>query len=98
MDLERASGMQGVGPNDAGPRMRFGKLLGRYWPEILLFLAVALPWLSLGALGLLWLWEGGHVWIWAIAAGVLGLLAWPLSRSVQHRANEEARLALGDLA
>jgi uncharacterized protein len=78
--------------------MSFGKPLRRYWPEMLLSLAVALPWLSLLALGVLWLWQGGHVWVWAIGAAVLGLLAWPLSRSVQRRANEEARLALGDLA
>jgi uncharacterized protein len=78
--------------------MKFGEPLRRYWPEVLLFLAVALPWLSLLALGTVWLWQGGHVWVWAIAAAVLGLLAWPLSRSVRRRANEEARLALGDLA
>jgi uncharacterized protein len=78
--------------------MRFGRWLRRYWPETLLFMAVALPWLSLFALGLVWLWQGGHVWVWAMAAAVLGLLAWPLSISVQRRANAEARLALGDLA
>jgi len=78
--------------------MRFGKLLRRYWPEIVLFLATALPWLSLLALGTVWLWQNGHTWIWAIAAGALGLLTWPLSRFVRNRANEEARLALGDLA
>jgi hypothetical protein len=37
-------------------------------------MAVALPWLSLFALGIIWLWQGGHVWVWAIAAAVLGLL------------------------
>jgi hypothetical protein len=79
------------------PAMRFGKLLRRYWPEIILFLAAALPWLSLLALGTVWLWQSGHVWIWAIAAGFLGLLSWPLSRFVRDRANDEARLALGDL-
>ena len=79
--------------------MTFGEPLRRYWwPEILLFVAVALPWLSLLVLGVVWLWQGGHVWAWAIAAAVLGLLAWPLSRSIRRRANEEARLALGDLA
>ncbi len=77
--------------------MRFGKPLRRYWPEVTLFVAVALPWLSLLVLGAVWLWQGGHVWVWAIAAAVLGLLAWPLSRLVHRRANEEARLALGDL-
>jgi uncharacterized protein len=60
--------------------MRFGRWLRRYWPETLLFMAVALPWLSLFALGLLWLWQGGRVWVWAMAAAALGLLAW-VSRS-----------------
>ena len=78
--------------------MKFGEPLRRYWPEMLLFLAVALPWLSLLALGSVWLWQGGHVWAWSIATAVLGLLAWPLSRSVQRRAKSEARLALADLA
>ena len=78
--------------------MRFGKTLRRYWPEMLLLLAVALPWLSLLALGIVWLWQGGYVWAWAIAAAVLGLLAWPLSTLVRRRANAEARLALGDIA
>ena len=78
--------------------MRFGKLVRHYWAEIILFLAAALPWLSLLALGTVWLWQSGNVWIWAIGAGVLGLLTWPLSRFVRNRANEVARLALGDLA
>jgi uncharacterized protein len=78
--------------------MRFGKLLRRYWPEIVLLLAATLPWLSLLALGAVWLWESGHTWIWATAAGALALLTWPLSRFVRNRANEEARLALADLA
>src|SRR5215470_10272242 len=78
--------------------MRLGKSLRRYWPELLLSLAVAMPWLSLAALGAVWLWQSGHVRVFAIAAGVLGLLTWPLSRFVRRRANEEARLALGDLA
>src|SRR5215471_18660765 len=70
----------------------------RYWPEILLFFTVVLPWLSLIALGSIWLWQSGKVWAWSIAAALLGLLAWPLSRFVRRRANEEAHLALGDLA
>ena len=78
--------------------MRLGKTLRRYWPETLLVLAVALPWLSLLALGMVWLWQGGHVWAWAIAAAGLGLLAWPLARLVRRRADAEARLALGDMA
>lgn len=77
--------------------MKFGEPLRRHWPEMLLFLTVALPWLSLLVLGAVWLWQGGHVWVWAIAAALLSLLAWPLFRSVQRRrANEETRLALGD--
>jgi uncharacterized protein len=78
--------------------MRLGKTLRAYWPEMLLVLAVGLPWLSLVALGIVWLWQGGHVWAWAISAAVLGVLAWPLSRLVRRRANAEARLALGDIA
>jgi uncharacterized protein len=78
--------------------MRLGQWLRRNWPETLLFMAVALPWLSLFALGLAWLWQGGRVWAWAIASAALGLLAWPLSILVKRRANEEARLAIGDLA
>jgi predicted GTPase len=73
-------------------------MMRRYWPETLLVLAVALPWISLMVLGFVWLWQGGHVWKWAIAAGVLALLAWPLARLVRRRANAEARLALGNLA
>ena len=78
--------------------MRVGEPLRRFWPEILLFLAVVLPWLSLLALGMMWLWQGGYVWVWAVTAAVLGLLAWPLSTIVRRRTTEEARLALGDLA
>ena len=78
--------------------MRIGTTLRRYWPELVLVLAVALPWLSLLVLGIVWLWQGGLVWIWAIAAAALALLAWPLSRLVRRRADAQARLALGDMA
>jgi predicted GTPase len=78
--------------------MRIGNWLRRFWPELLLFLAVAVPWLSLLALGMVWLWQGGRVWMWALAAALLGLLAWPLAGMVRRRANNEARVALGDLA
>ena len=69
-----------------------------YWREALLVLLVALPWLSLLVLGIVWLWQGGHVWIWALAAAAIGLLSWPLWYSVKRRSSEEARTALGDLA
>ncbi len=78
--------------------MRLGEFTRRYWPEVLLTVAVVVPWLSLLALGIVWLWQGGHVWRWAIAAAALSLLAWPLSRIVRRRANKEARVALGDVA
>jgi predicted GTPase len=78
--------------------MNLGGTLRRHWPETLLVVAVALPWVTLLVLGMLWLWQTGQVWIWAIAAAVLGLLAWPLLRLVRRRANTEARLALGDLS
>ena len=41
--------------------MKLRTTLQRYWPETLLVLALALPWLSLLVLGTLWLWEHGHV-------------------------------------
>jgi predicted GTPase len=78
--------------------MSAGGLFRRYWPETLLIALVTLPWLSLLALGLVWLWQGGRVAIWALAAAALGLLAWPVSRVVRRRADEEARHALGDVA
>ncbi len=78
--------------------MNLGMLLRRYWQEILLVVLVTLPWLALLTLGIVWLWQGGHVAIWAITSAALGLLAWPLARSVRRRANAEARSALGDLA
>jgi uncharacterized protein len=78
--------------------VRFDKAVRRFWPETLLVVAVALPWVSLLALGMMWLWQGGRVWVWALAAAVLGLMAWPLARLVRRRANAEARLALGDIA
>jgi hypothetical protein len=78
--------------------MRAGSQVRRYWPETLLIVLVALPWLSLSALGLAWLWQSGHVAIWAMAAAGLGLLAWPVSRMVRRRADEEARRSLGDVA
>jgi hypothetical protein len=53
---------------------------------------------SLLVLGIAWLWQGGYVWIWALAAGSIGLLSWPLWYSVKRRSKQEARTALGDLA
>lgn len=78
--------------------MTFRETLRRYWPEMLLAVTIALPWVSLMVLGLLWLWQGGRVWAWAIAAALFGLPAIPLARLVRRRANAEARIAMGDLA
>jgi uncharacterized protein len=76
----------------------FGRWIRHYWPETLLFISVALPWASLFALGLYWLWQSGHVLLWAVGAAALGLLAWPASFLVRRRADKEARLALGESA
>jgi|RhiMetdeSRZDD1v2_1073273.scaffolds.fasta_scaffold15471_3 uncharacterized protein len=78
--------------------MSFATTIRRHWPEVLLVVAVALPWLSLVPLGIVWLWQGGHVWAWAIAAALLGVAALPLARLVRRRAKAEARIALGGLA
>ena len=78
--------------------MKLSQSLRRYWPEMLLFLVVVLPWLSLVALGSVWLWQGGLVWVWSVAVALLGLLAWPLATSIRRRAKNEARRALADLA
>ncbi|MFL6798667.1 MAG: GTPase family protein [Xanthobacteraceae bacterium] len=74
------------------------RTLQRYWPETLLIVALTLPWVSLLVLGCVWLWQGGHVWRWALGAAALALITWPLVRFVRRRADAEARLALGDLA
>jgi hypothetical protein len=78
--------------------MKTSDLFHRYWRETLLSLALALPWLSLIMLGSVWLWQSGLGWAWSLATAMLGLLAWPLSRSVRQRAKGEARLALADQA
>jgi predicted GTPase len=78
--------------------MRLGTTLRQRWPEALLIAAVTLPWLALLALGTLWLWQHGQVWIWAIMAAALALVAWPLGRLVRRRNNAEMRAALGDRA
>ena len=78
--------------------MRANAVLKRYWPEMLLLLAVVLPWLFLLVLGIVWLWEGHHFWSWALGAVVLGLLAFALSWLVRRRADAAARLALSDIA
>ena len=78
--------------------MRLGTTLRWRWPEALLIAAVTLPWLALLALGTLWLWQHRLVWVWAILAAGLALLAWPLTRLVRRRHNAEMRAALGDRA
>jgi uncharacterized protein len=71
-------------------------IIRRHWPEALLVLAIALPWLSLIVLGSVWLWQGGYTWAWAIAAAALAASAWLLTRIVRQRANVQARLELGE--
>lgn len=78
--------------------MTFAGALRRHWREAALALVLALPWLSLLVLGLVWLWQGGHVLVWAAAAAILGLVSVPLRLAVRRRAKTDARLALGDLA
>ena len=65
--------------------------LRQWWRESALVAVLALPWLSLLALGGAWLWQAGRVLEWAVGAALLALLAWPLRRAVRARA--AARLA-----
>jgi hypothetical protein len=51
--------------------MHLSQPLRRYWPEMLLFLVVTLPWLSLVVLGSVWLRQGDLVWLWSIAVALL---------------------------
>jgi len=75
----------------AGPLRRHG------W-ETLLALVLVLPWLSLLAFGMVWLWQGGHVLVWASVTAVLGLLTYLLWQIVRRRTKEEVRLVLGEMA
>lgn len=65
--------------------------LRRYWLEVTLASLLALPWLSLFALGLLWLWQNGRVLEWALASAMLAILGVPLRILVRRRA--ERRMA-----
>jgi predicted GTPase len=67
----------------------------RFWREGLLVALLALPWLALVVLGILWLREHGVLLEFALGAMAAGLLAWPLRRAIRTRARTElaARLA-----
>jgi predicted GTPase len=74
------------------------KLVRRYWREGLLAFLYLLPWLSLGVLGVLWLFQEGHLLPWAIALAVTALLALPLRYSIKRRTMNKTRgLARGGL-
>ena len=75
--------------------MTFGDALRRHWQEAVLTLVLSLPWLTLLAFGIIWLWQAGHVLAWAFACAALGVLAWPLRHAVKRRADAAARNALG---
>ncbi|MDB5412212.1 MAG: hypothetical protein JWR10_547 [Rubritepida sp.] len=63
----------------------------RHRLELLLAVLLALPWLSLFVLGLLWLWQNHSVLEWALASAALALAGWPLRVLVRRRA--QGRLA-----
>ncbi|WP_421993756.1 GTPase family protein [Roseococcus sp.] len=69
----------------------------RYWLELVLAVLLALPWLSLFGLGLVWLWENHRVLEWAIGAAALGLIGWPIRVLLRRRARTRAAaLAAGE--
>ncbi|MCU0887007.1 MAG: 50S ribosome-binding GTPase [Rubritepida sp.] len=65
--------------------------LRRFWPEILLAVLLALPWLAVFALGFVWLWQNGRVIEFALASALLLLAGLPLRAMVRRRA--EGKLA-----
>jgi len=66
----------------------------RHWLELLLAVLLALPWLSLFGLGLLWLWQNHRVLEWAVAAAALGLIGWPIRVLLRRRAQARAAALL----
>jgi predicted GTPase len=64
-----------------------------YWRELLLAAVVLSPWLSLLVLGFVWLHAAGMMLWWAGGTAVLGLVAWPLRRSVRRRMDAAASIA-----
>lgn len=65
-------------------------LIRRFWREALLVLLRALPWLILLVLGLVWLYDSGWLYAWAIGGLLLAVTAWPLRRSLRRRAKSLA--------
>ncbi|MBS7810390.1 GTPase family protein [Roseococcus pinisoli] len=66
----------------------------RHWLELLLTVLLAVPWLSLFGLGLLWLWQNHRVFEWAVAAAALGLVGWPIRALLRRRARARAAALL----
>lgn len=62
------------------------RALSRYWREALVAVLVALPWLTLLPLGVLWLREHEALLAWTLGALAAGLVAWPIRRAVRARA------------
>lgn len=64
-------------------------LLRRYRRELLLLVLAALPFVLLLPPGLLWLYQQGWTWIWALTGAVCGAAAFMVRRSILRRAAEE---------
>lgn len=65
--------------------MKLPRWLRQHWREVLLALAWLLPILSLLVFGALWLREKQVLLPWLLGAGLLGLSAWPVRRSLRNR-------------
>jgi hypothetical protein len=68
------------------PLRRMSRRLRHFWPEALVALLLALPWLALFGLGFVWLWQNERVLEWAIGAAILAAAGMPLRRLATRRA------------
>jgi uncharacterized protein len=70
--------------------MKTRSLVGFYWREMVFAVAVALPWLVLAPLGLLWLWDQRLMIWWFAGAAGCGVVALVVRIGIARTAKHEA--------